>query len=132
MYFSVVWIARAATGNISNILILVILYRIHLRHEWESCHYYFNVFSFVTYARIRLNKQSNVLWLMHSLFNSYLILYLLLKLRFSSLRHGWYQPFFAILFRLFVFLAPTTFKLSGFPIFWLWAYLTNVGYLCID
>ena len=45
---------------------------------------------------------------------------------FSFLRQMWPYLILAILFMPFSFIAPKTFKLVGFPIFWLWAYMIKI------
>jgi hypothetical protein len=45
---------------------------------------------------------------------------------FSFLRQMWSYPILAILFMPFSFIAPKTFKLVCFPIFWLWAYMIKI------
>ena len=47
------------------------------------------------------------------IYSSY-IMWLLIKQRFSSLRHGWPLPILAILFRYIGFIVPRNFKLFGF------------------
>ena len=49
------------------------------------------------------------------IYSSY-IMWLLIKQRFSSLRHGWPLPILAILFRYIGFIVPRNIKLFGFPI----------------
>ena len=59
------------------------------------------------------------------MYNSY-IMYLLSKLRFSSLRHRWRWNILAILLGLLVLTFPYTLKLFCFPIFRFLAYLMKV------
>ena len=79
---------------------------------------------------VKENLQSTILVNKHresDVDSKTIIIVIIIKLRISSLRSGWPSPILDIMLsNVLVFLLPKTFKLFGFPIFWLWVYLMKI------